>query len=215
MYQYLLFDLDGTLTDPKEGITKSFQYALRHCGIEEKLENLNRVIGPPLIDSFCEFYGMDMKQAKFAVEKYRERFAQTGIYENKLYPGVEEMLDELKHVGKKVALATSKPLIFASEILRNFNIDSYFDVVMGSELDGSRSKKAEVIKEVFRQFSDPPLEEGLMIGDRRQDIAGAVEFGVASLGVRFGYAEPGELEEAGADFLVNTVEELRRFLLAH
>ena len=215
MYDILLFDLDGTLTDPKEGITKSFQYALRCCGIEEELDNLNRVVGPPLIDSFQEFYGFDRERGLFAVEKYRERFASVGIHENALYPGTADMLRALKAAGRTVALATSKPIVFASQILDEFGIAEYFDVAVGSELDGTRNYKIEVIREVFRLLHFPDKARCLMIGDRKQDILGAKEFGIASVGVRFGYAEPGELEEAGAGFLVDSMEELREFLLTH
>lgn len=213
MYKYLLFDLDGTLTDPQEGITKSFQYALKHYGIDESLENLNRVIGPPLVDSFMQFYGMNKADALSAVEKYRERFSSIGIHENKIYPKTADMLAELKANGKTVALATSKPLVFAEKILNDFDIAKYFDVQMGSELDGTRNKKSEVIAEVIKRLNNPPKDSILMIGDRRQDIEGAKSVGIASLGVRFGFAEPGELEHAGADYIVDTVSELKEFLL--
>lgn len=213
MYQYLLFDLDGTLTDPKEGITKSFQYALRAFGVEESLEKLNRVIGPPLIDSFRDFYGFPTEKAKLAVDKYRERFAKIGIHENAVYPGISGLLKELKERGRVLCLATSKPIVFARRILEDFGLSDYFDVTVGSELDGTRNYKNEVIREVFRQLGPIDARRALMIGDRRQDIEGAKLCGIASLGVRFGYAEPGELENAGADYLVSTVEELRTFLL--
>lgn len=212
-YKYLLFDLDGTLTNPHEGITKSFQYALRHYGIEESLENLNRVIGPPLADSFMQFYGMDKSTALSAVEKYRERFAAIGIHENIIYPGISEMLCELKKHGKIISLTTSKPLVFAKKILAGFDIAQYFTVQMGSELDGTRNKKSEVIAEVIRLLGNPPKSKILMIGDRRQDIEGAKAEGISSLGVRFGFAEQGELEQAGADYIVDTVTELKEFLL--
>ena len=213
MYRILMFDLDGTLTDPKEGITKSFQYALECCGIKEDLENLNRVIGPPLIDSFMEFYSFDREKGMYAVEKYRERFSKTGIHENALYPGIKELLRDLKKIGKTVALATSKPIIFAEQILEEFKIGEYFDVKVGSELDGRLSYKNEVIGEVLRRLGNPPKDSALMIGDRKQDIEGAKALGVHSLGVRFGYAEKGELERAGADYILDSVEDVRSFLI--
>lgn len=212
MYQNLLFDLDGTMTDPKEGITKSFQYALQAFGVEEELNRLNRVIGPPLIDSFRDFYGFSEEQAKAAVEKYRERFSKVGIFENARYPGVIEMLRALKDKGRTVCLATSKPIVFARQILEAYDMAPYFDITVGSELDGRRNYKNEVIDEVLRQLKHPPLDTVLMIGDRKQDILGAKQCGIAALGVRFGYAEPGELETAGADYLVDTVAQLREFL---
>jgi phosphoglycolate phosphatase len=213
MYQLLLFDLDGTLTDPKEGISKSFQYALAHFGIEEDINNLNRVIGPPLIDSFMEYYGFDRETGQQAVEKYRERFSTLGIYENALYSNVKEMLSALKKAGKTIALATSKPHVFAERILKHFDIYDYFDVIVGAELDGKLNYKNEIIAEVFRRLHFEQKERAIMIGDRRQDIDGAKQNGIASLGVKFGYAEPGELEDAGADYLVNSVLELQNFLL--
>lgn len=213
MYDILLFDLDGTLTDPKEGITKSFQYALQCCGVEEELENLNRVVGPPLIDSFMEFYGFDREKGLYAVEKYRERFAKIGIHENALFPGVPEMLRELRAAGKIITLATSKPIVFAEQILDEFKIAAYFHTAVGSELDGTRNYKIEVIQEVSRRLGNPDKNRFLMIGDRKQDVLGAKAFGIASLGVRFGYAEENELEEAGADYFADSVAELHGFLM--
>lgn len=213
MYRNLLFDLDGTLTDPKEGITKCFQYALKCCGVEEDLENLNRVIGPPLIDSFMGYYGFDREKGLYGVEKYRERFTDIGIYENALFPGIKELLRDLKKDGRKIALATAKPMVFSERILKHFEIEEYFDVTVGSGLDGTLNYKDEIITEVLKRLGNPPKETALMIGDRRQDIEGAKKVGVASLGVRFGYAEEGELEQAGADYTVDTIEDLRKFLL--
>lgn len=212
-YQYILFDLDGTLTDPKEGITKSFQFALQSFGIVEHTENLLKVIGPPLIDSFKDFYGFTNKQAQEAVKKYRQRFESIGLYENALYPGVKEMLSDLKKHGKKIALATSKPQKFAIEILKHFEIVSYFDVTVGSELDGKRSEKSEVIGEVLRQFSWPPKESVLMIGDRKYDILGGRKCGVDTVGVTFGYAEPGEFESVRPKYIINSMKALHLFLL--
>ena len=152
-YKYLLFDLDGTLTDPKEGITTSVQYALRAFGIEEPdLEKLRPFIGPPLQSSFMDFYGFDEEKAKRAVEKYREWFRPKGIYQNAIYPGIEEMLSRLKAGGKVLAVASSKPQIFVEQVLRHFGIYDYFTVIVGSELDGRRDKKEEVVEEALRQL---------------------------------------------------------------
>lgn len=212
-YKYVLFDLDGTLTDPKEGITKSFQYALQFFDIQEELLNLLKVIGPPLLDSFMDFYGFTREKAEAAVEKYRERFREKGIYENALYPGVQEMLLDLKSHGAKIALATSKPQLFALQILEHFAIEKYFDVKVGSELDGTRNYKDEVIEEVLCQFGFPNRREVLMVGDRKHDILGAKKCGIDSAGVSFGYAEPGELEAAGADYILHSVKDLQMFLI--
>ncbi len=215
MFQYLLFDLDGTLTDPYEGITRSFQYALDAYGIQEEQENLKRVIGPPLIDAFMEFYGFSREKGEEAVAKYRERFSRVGLFENEVYSGIPELLARLKDAGKILCLATAKPEVFAKRILEKFDLAQYFTVVVGAELDGTRNYKDEVIAEVLKQLDSPPLEEVLMIGDRKQDIVGAKACGVSVLGVRFGYAEPMELEDAGCTCYAETVEELERYLLTH
>lgn len=147
MFEYILFDLDGTLTDPKLGITSSVQYALRALGIEEpSLDKLEVFIGPPLTDSFREFYGLDEEQMTTAVDKYRERFATQGIFENEIYPGIPQMLADLKAKGKKLAIASSKPTLFVEQILEHFEIGKYFDHVVGSNMDGTRG--------LYRQFSE-------------------------------------------------------------
>lgn len=208
MYSYVLFDLDGTLTDPQEGICKSFQYALHAFGVEEETENLHKVIGPPLVDSFRDYYGFSTEKALAAVAKYRERFSTIGIKENVVYPGILELLRYLSSQGRTLCLATSKPLIYARRILESFSLDSYFSVMVGSELDGTRNYKDEVIGEVLRQLGDPPRNEVLMIGDRHQDVEGAKAWQIASLGVGYGFAEVGELEMAGADYFADSVEDL-------
>lgn len=215
MFRYMLFDLDGTLTDPFEGITKCFQYALASFGIEEEQENLKKVIGPPLIDAFMEFYGFSREKGEKAVAKYRERFSVVGLFENRVYPGIPEMLSRLKDAGKVLCLATAKPEVFAKRILERFDLAQYFTVVVGAELDGTRNYKNEVITEVLKQLGNPPLDEVLMIGDRKQDIVGAKECGVSALGLRFGYAEPMELEDVGCEVYAETVKELEEYLLTH
>ncbi|MDD6207156.1 MAG: HAD family hydrolase [Clostridiales bacterium] len=218
-YPYLLFDLDGTLTDPAEGITKCVQYALESFGIKEPdRTKLKRFIGPPLIDSFQEFYGMKEEQALQAVSKYRERFKTVGLYENKVYPGVKEMLEELQAEGKILGVATSKPDVFANRILEHFGLSRYFTVICGASLDHKvLSTKAAVIREALSELKIRPEEteeKVLMIGDRKHDILGAREAGICCLGVEFGYAEPGELKEYGASYIVQTVAELHEILHA-
>lgn len=219
MFNYILFDLDGTLTDPKLGITSSVQYALRALGIEEpSLDKLEPFIGPPLADSFREFYGLDEGQIETAIAKYRERFNDRGIYENEIYPGIAEMLAALKASGKKLSIASSKPTQFVERILDYFDIRTYFDVIVGSNMDGTRSKKEEVVEEALRQMLPSemtPAEKKAavaMVGDRRFDIEGAREHGITSVGVAFGYAPEGELEQAGADYIVDTVNALLEVL---
>lgn len=212
MFDLILFDLDGTLTDPKEGITKSVQYALSACGVEENdLEQLTVFIGPPLVDGFMDFYGFAREKALFAVEKYRERFRDVGIFENRMFSGVAQMLKTLKDAGKKIALATSKPRVFAQRILEHYGIADYFDVVVGAELDGRLNEKDAVIREVLCRC--PDAKSPVMVGDRSYDVAGAHICGVPCVGVRFGYAKPDELEHAGADWIVEDMAELSAFLM--
>ncbi|MBO5060693.1 MAG: HAD hydrolase-like protein [Clostridia bacterium] len=214
MFDLCLFDLDGTLTDPKEGITNCVKYALEYFGIDEKDEaTLLRFIGPPLYDSFRGIYGFSDAAAKKAVEKYRERFSPIGIYENTVLDGACTMLKELKEKGKTLALATSKPYVFAEKILEKYDMSKYFDYAVGSELDGTRNYKDEVITEVLRMAKPSDLSRVVMIGDRKQDIIGAKKCGIASIGVRCGYAEEDELEDAGADFIFANLYELTDFLL--
>ena len=198
MYHYVLFDLDGTLTDPKEGICKSVQYALHAQNIEEPdLDKLEPFIGPPLQKSFQEFYGMDETQAKAAVEKYRERFRKIGLYENELYPGMKEFLVSLRKKGVHLAVASSKPEEFVEKILKHFEIRQYFQVVTGSEKDGRRSEKNEVIEETLsRLFHERkiPTDDILMVGDRKFDVEGAKDFGLKCAGVSYGYGGERELK---------------------
>ncbi|MCM1263208.1 MAG: HAD hydrolase-like protein [Butyrivibrio sp.] len=232
-FQYILFDLDGTLTDPKVGITRCVQYALGKFGIDEPdLDKLEPFIGPPLIESLNEFYGFDEKKAAEAVVFYRERFGDVGIFENKIYGGMEELLARLKEEGRTLAIASSKPTIYVNRILQYFNIEQYFDVIVGSELDGTRSQKNEVVEEALNRLkalqqnepevqSESALQHGdkadenfVMIGDRKFDINAAKKFGIVSIGVSYGYAAPDELEQAGADYIVDTVEELGKLLIS-
>lgn len=208
--KYILFDLDGTLTDPKEGITKSFQYALKKCGIlEENLDKLEKVIGPPLKASFIEYYGMEEEMAKKAVMYYRERFETIGLYENIIYQGMEELLSELNKKNILLAVASSKPTIFVEKICKHFKIDTYFHHMIGSFLDGTRADKEEVVEEAIRQFESIKKEEIIMVGDRKFDVEGAHKKGISVIGVTFGYGGYQELKEAGADRIVASVEELK------
>ena len=217
MFPYVLFDLDGTLTDPKPGITQCVQYALHCMGIEEPdLDKLEPFIGPPLTDSFREFYGMDQEQAAEAVAKYRERFSEKGLYENEIYPGMKRLLENLKTAGRHLAVASSKPEHFVKKILVYFDIDGYFEVIVGSELDGTRCQKEEVVAEALRRFfpdGNIPCDDIVMVGDRKFDIIGGREMGLHQIGVAYGYAPEGELEAAEAEYIVHSVEELERVLI--
>ena len=214
MITYLLFDLDGTLTNPQEGITKCVQHALRAFGIEEPdLEKLIPFIGPPLIQSFMEFYNMSEEDARKAVAVYRERFGTVGLFENFPYPGIADMLAELKAQGKILAVASSKPTVYVRRILEKFELNQYFDIIEGSNLDGTRVDKKEVIAEVLSQLDNPSADDLLMIGDRKFDVIGARETGFGCVGVRFGFAAPDELEQSGAVYIADTVHDLHRYLL--
>ena len=229
MFGYVLFDLDGTLSDPKEGICKSVQYALHRLGIEEPdLDKLEPFIGPPLKDSFMSFYGFDEEKALKAVGFYRERFSEVGMYENKIYPGIPELLKTLKDMEVKIAVASSKPTVFVNKILKYFKIDKYFDAVIGSELDGRRSDKTEVVSEALLSLyfgtdhgTDKSLEsddateykkQTVMVGDRMFDVKGARDMGIFAEGVSYGYGSKGELKNAGADHISSSVKELTAFL---
>ena len=212
-YKYLLFDLDGTISDPKIGITKSYQYALKHLGIDvPNLDDLEPVIGPPLKDSFRELYGLNDEQTKIAIEKYRERFSVKGLFENTIYPGMKDLLEELVAEGCVLAIASSKPTVFVERICEYFEIKQYFHHIVGSFLDGRRSKKEEVVEEAIKEFEERDLKKIIMVGDRKFDIVGAHEIGLKAVGVTFGYGGKEELEEAGADYIVDTVKDLEKLL---
>ncbi len=217
MKKYLLFDLDGTLTDPKIGICTCVQYALASLGIEEPdLDKLEPFIGPPLKSSFMEFYQLDEARAEAAIGKYRERFQDKGIFENSPYEGIHRMLRNLKAKGMVLAVASSKPTVFVKQILEHYKMDKYFTVVMGSELDGRRGSKEEVVHAALRAlFGNKPIERDAvyMIGDRRFDVEGAHAARVESVGVTYGYGSMEELKAARSDYIVRSVEELESFLL--
>lgn len=213
-YDYVFFDLDGTLTDPKEGITKSVAYALEAFGIYvEDLDTLCKFIGPPLKESFMVYYGLSDAQGDEAVEKYRERFSVTGLFENKVYDGIRETLEALKKSGKTLIVATSKPSIYSRQILEHFDLMKYFTFLSGSELDGTRVDKAEVIAYALQENGIRDLSNVIMVGDREHDIIGANKNGIDSVGVLYGYGCQEEFEENHATYAVESVEELRELLL--
>ena len=211
--EYLLFDLDGTLTDPKEGITKSVQYALNAFGIEVRdLDELCCFIGPPLKDSFMEYYGFTEADVKKAVLIYREYFSTKGLYENVVFDGTREVLNALSQRGKKLYVASSKPEVFVKEILKHFDLDSFFAFMGGSDLEEKRVKKADVIRYVLEENHITDLDQVVMIGDRKHDVLGAQEAGIDSIGVLYGYGSREELKEAGADVLAERIFDLQNLL---
>jgi phosphoglycolate phosphatase len=213
-YTHVLFDLDGTLTDPKIGITRCVQYALQKFSIDEPdLDRLEPFIGPPLSDSFRRFYGLDETSVQEAIQYYRERFRVKGMYENKLYTDIPKLLEDLRANGKLLAVATSKPTVFATEILKHFEIDHYFECIVGSNLDGTREAKSEVIEYALSHFPNLDKSQSIMIGDREFDIIGARANQIDSIGVVYGYGNEEELQSAGATYIAHSVHDIRSFVL--
>lgn len=212
-YDIVLFDFDGTLVDTGMGITRSIKYALGQVGIiEENEANLRRFIGPPLLTSFKNFYNLDDETCRLAVEKYRERYKVKCMEESFLYPKTEEMLSELKKRGIRIATASTKPKFFVSGISEHLGIDKYFDAVCGSELDGTRSDKKELIEYALEQLGSQGNESVAMVGDRCFDAIGARECGVDFIGVLFGFGSVEEFEKEGYTALCNDNDELLKVL---
>lgn len=209
--KFFLFDLDGTLTDPQEGITGCVQYALEQFGIREERASLKKFIGPPLKTSFMQFYGFSEAEAERASAFYRARFAPIGVYENAPYDGIEAVLSGLKRSGAVLAVASSKPVVFVRQILERFSLIRYFDAVIGAEEDGSHGEKAEVIARAMEDIG-AERDQTAMVGDRKYDILGAKANGIYAVGAAYGFAEEGELAAAGADEIAETVSELGRIL---
>ncbi|HFU4502187.1 TPA: HAD family hydrolase [Streptococcus suis] len=213
MYQTILFDLDGTLTDSGQGILHSVAYALDQMGIDEPdLANLQRFIGPPLYESFSRFYQLNPADTQAAVDAFRVYFKDKGMFENQLYDGILPLLESLKQAGKTLAIATSKPEVFAKQILEYFDIAHYFDVIAGASLDSSRISKTDVISYALAQLDYDP-QTTIMVGDREHDIEGAQANQLVSIGVLYGYGNRQELEEAGASWIIETVPDLQKLLL--
>lgn len=210
MSQVILFDLDGTLTESGEGIINCVQYALEKLGKkEEHPENLQCFIGPPLKKQFMKYAGLNEEEGEKAVGYYRERYTTTGIFENRLYPKVPELLELLKINNKILAVASSKPEVYVKQILEHFQIADYFTAIVGSELDGSRTEKAEVIEEALRRMHlEEERDKVLMVGDRSHDVQGAISCGLQCIGVTYGYGSREELEKAGAVYIADSVEDL-------
>ncbi len=210
MSQVILFDLDGTLTESGEGIINCVQYALEKLGKkEEHPENLQCFIGPPLKEQFMKYAGLSEEEGEKAVVYYRERYTTTGIFENRLYPKIPELLELLKINNKILAVASSKPEVYVKQILEHFQIADYFTAIVGSELDGRRTEKAEVIEEALRRMHlEEERDKVLMVGDRSHDVQGAISCGLQCIGVAYGYGSREELEKAGAVYIADSVEDL-------
>ncbi|MDI9508657.1 MAG: HAD-IA family hydrolase [Clostridiales bacterium] len=207
--EYILIDLDGTISNPKEGITKSIQHALRAFDIHiDDLESLTKHIGPPIRDGFMEFHGFDRDMAEEATKIYRAYHDEKGIYQNELYEGMENLLTRLKEAGKYLIVATSKPEELAIRVLKNFHLEHYFDDICGATFDETRSTKGAVIRYALEKNEIKDLSKVVMVGDRKYDILGAKELGISSIGVLYGFGSEEELKEAGADRIATTVEDV-------
>lgn len=208
----ILFDLDGTLTDPFLGITRSVAYSLKSFGIEvDDLETLKPFIGPPLDVSFREYYHMDEAQSWKAVEKYREYFSKKGLFENKVYEGIEGFLQSLLNMDMKLYVCTSKPEVFAKEILDHFSLTPYFTGIYGATLDGSLKNKGDVIAHCIKQ-EQLNIQDCMMVGDRQHDIVGAHQNQIPCIGVLYGYGSLEEFQEYHCDYIAKDLIELKKII---
>lgn len=213
-YETILFDLDGTLTNPGVGITKSVEYALNRYGITvEDRKTLEPFIGPPLIDSFMKYYGFSKEQAVEAVEIYREYFRAKGLYENEVYPGIPELLQALKSAGKTLLIASSKPEEFVLGILEHFDLLQYFDAVGGAAMDETRTKKEEVLEYILKKAKVTDRSRCILVGDRKFDVNGAHETGMDALAVTYGFGSLEELTAAKPEYTAHTPKEIATILL--
>lgn len=212
-YSTILFDLDGTLTDSSQGIINSIIYALEKYDINDyDMSLLKKFLGPPLHESFEKFMGFDKEKSLQAVKFYREYFSSKGLLENEVYAGVNDLLQNLKENGKTLVVATSKPQPFTDKIMEHFDLAKYFDFIAGSNMDTTRSKKAEVIEYALSECNIKDKSKVVMIGDRAEDMIGAQSVGIDSIGVEYGYGTFDELENAGATYIAKTVDELEDLL---
>ncbi len=211
--EFILFDLDGTITDSSAGIINSLIYALEKMGLTyENRENLHQFIGPPIVDMLMQVFGIQRENAEQGLAFYREYYKDKGIFENSVYDGVKEMLDNLQKKGYKLVLATSKPEVYAKRILTYFDLDKYFYFVGGSTLEGTRDSKTDVIKYALESLEISDVSKCIMVGDRKYDVLGSGECKIECVGVLYGYGSREELEKAGAKYIVESVSELSAFL---
>lgn len=216
-YHTIAFDLDGTLTDPKRGLTSAFAYGLRKIGVRcDDVESLKKFIGPPLRDSFRDEYSLSEKDADDALMLFREYFGIYGWWDNELYDGIHDLLSSLRAAGKTLVLATSKPEVYSSKILKLFGLSDYFAFSEGASFDSSREKKCDVLEYALNNVGvcTPEEKEGaLLVGDTKFDIEGARICGVDSIGVTYGYGSESELVSEGATYIAKTVAEVKKILL--
>lgn len=209
MFEYVLFDLDGTLTDSEVGIVNAALYALDKYNITvNEIGELRKFIGPAIQEAFSTDYGFEEEEVEEVIKTFREYYAEKGVYENKVFPGIVEMLVELKKRNKKLAVVSSKAEVFTHRILEHFDLLKYFDYVASATLDSTKTKKVELISEVIEHFDIDDLDKVVMVGDRKGDIRGAAESGVTSIAVLWGYAADDEIEKHKPDYVAEKVEDL-------
>lgn len=213
MYTNLFFDFDGTLYDTVEGITRSVRYALRKRGMDAPLSELRCFAGPPLDEMFMEKFGFSRPEAEQAVRDFRERYVPIGLYESGAFPGLRELLQELRAAGKRLAVTTSKPQVLAEELLRREGLHELFDVICGAAEEGEGNAKWQVLRRAMG-LMNASAADSVLIGDTKYDVAGAKRCGIPCIGVGYGYAAEGELELAGADAIAPDLAALRELLLA-
>ena len=211
----VLFDLDGTITDSAPGIIACIRYALADMGLEGPDDNAMRsFLGPPLVDTFINHFGVTPAESTRMIAKYRERYHDVGEYENAVYAGLPEILADLQAQGATIATATSKPTESATRILTHFGLDGYFTFIGGAEMHGARQHKADVIAHTLEELGidDPGATDIHMVGDRSHDVLGAKAFGIPTIGVLWGYGSRAELTDAGAVSIVDDAAQLRALL---
>ena len=211
MIKYVLFDFDGTVYDTAEGITKSIRWALNKRGMDAELQELRKFVGPPLAEKFVEIYHFTMEEALEMVRVFRERYSPIGLYESAPFPGIKELLLSLKAAGLVTGVATSKPQNMAEELIERSGLTDCFDIVVGSFIGPNNDKKWEILTRAMEALG-ASKEDTVLVGDTKYDVAGAKICGIPCIGVRWGYASPGELEEAGADIIFDSMKELEEFL---
>lgn len=211
MYDIILFDLDGTLTDSGMGVKNGFIYALEKFGITAAHSELDKVMGPPLMDSFMQFYGFSFEDARQAVKYYREYYRETGVFENILYDGITDTLDSLKQMGKTLCIATSKPDVFAIQVLKMFDIYKYFDIISAATIDDKLCKKSDIVK-IALDKSGGNSQNAIMVGDRHHDVFGAHENNIKCIGALYGYGDEDEMRTAGADYIARTPNDILKFI---
>ena len=209
MYRYLFFDFDGTLYDTVEGITRCVQYALRKRGMDAPLDSLRCFAGPPLDDMFMEKFGFTREDAEQAVRDFRERYVPIGLYESRPFPGLKDLLRDLHAAGYRLAVTTSKPQVLAEELRRR---EDLLDCICGAAEEGEGNAKWQVLRRAMERLHAPE-GESVLIGDTKYDVAGAKRCGIPCIGVGYGYAAEGELEQAGADAVAADLDALRGMLL--